>query len=810
VRVLIIAEADLGGAISGTERVVAGHASELARRGHEVTVLAFGSQSGPSTGTAGGAVVHRLTRTLRSPWALARRLAAWPSADLPDILLVYQPFVASGIPTTGPWRNVPRCYVALATWEDEYAVRQTGNVVFRPWVPLLRRVRRRIEARMLGHADRIVVLSQFTRSRFQAVHRHVEHKFELIPGGVDIGRFRPASDRSSVKRALGLPLDRPVLLTVRNLEPRMGVENLLQAFRIVRQKHSAVALVIGGIGPLKERLRALAVTLGMEPHVRFVGYVSDEDLPRYYQAADLFVLPTVAHEGFGLVTVEALACGTPVLGTPVGATPEILGQLSTDFLTADATPSAIADGILRWLDRSDREAVQSRCRRLAEQRYAWQIVGAGLEHLMAGIGRKKSAGSFLGGATDFDDRASGIRMEEGGRSDRVRVLHFITRLDWGGSAQNTLASAIGQCARYGVTLVYGSVERVTGDERESIEKDLEEARQAGVRLIQLPSLQRSVGLRQDLRAFLEAWRLFRRERPTIVHTHTSKGGVVGRIAAWLAGVPIVVHTPHGHVFYGYFGRWTSCVIVWIERWLARSADRLIMLTEGERDDHRAAGVGRASQYRIVPSGIAVERFGRPAVEGAEARRQLGLPPRGPIVLFVGRLVPVKGVRTLVEAAPPILASHRETSIVLVGTGPLREDLAARAVELGVRDRVIFLGYRTDVATCLAAADVFVLPSLNEGMGRALVEAMTMGKPVVASRVSGIPTLVRDGDNGLLVPPGDARALAQAIGSLLDDPGLRERLGKAARSIAVRGHDVSTMTQRLIGIYDELLAAKGVR
>jgi len=395
VRILIIAEGDLGGALSGTERVVMGHATELIRRGHQVMVMAFGEDSPCTVGTIQGVPVRQYRMSFKAPWTTRRRLRRLPEGEMPDLLLAYQPFAAAGIPRSGSWREVPLCYVALATWEDEYAVRQGASRKPRPWVPIMMRLRGWIEEISLRRASRILVLSRFTQSCVQAAHPKVDGAFRVVPGGVDADRFRPVAERMAVRRVLGLPERNILLLTVRNLEPRMGLENLLRAYRLARAKHPDLTLAIGGKGPLDRTLRALAEELGVAPHVHFLGYIPDDVLPRYYQTADLFILPTTAHEGFGLVTVEALACGTPVLGTPVGATPEILGEVDAALLAYDASPEALAHGIDRWLARHDQDALRARCRAVAERRYSWVAVGQGLEQVFReAVGKTRGGGEW--------------------------------------------------------------------------------------------------------------------------------------------------------------------------------------------------------------------------------------------------------------------------------------------------------------------------------------------------------------------------------------------------------------------------------
>jgi glycosyltransferase involved in cell wall biosynthesis len=218
-------------------------------------------------------------------------------------------------------------------------------------------------------ADRVHALYSVDRSRIT-----------VAPGGVDLDTFAPATDPRTVRTALGLPLDRPLLLTIRRLYARMGLENLVAAMARVVQQQSEALLLIGGTGPRRAHLEALISRLGLSDQVRLLGRVSEDDLPRYYQAADLFVLPTVALEGFGLVTLEALACGTPVVGTPVGGTPEILAPLHPRLLCASPGPEDVAETVLDVL--ADPPVSRSQCRSFVEARYSWDRLADDLEGLL--------------------------------------------------------------------------------------------------------------------------------------------------------------------------------------------------------------------------------------------------------------------------------------------------------------------------------------------------------------------------------------------------------------------------------------------
>jgi glycosyltransferase involved in cell wall biosynthesis len=384
---------------------------------------------------------------------------------------------------------------------------------------------------------------------------------------------------------------------------------------------------------------------------------------------------------------------------------------------------------------------------------------------------------------------------------KPRVVHVITRLTLGGSSESTVAE-VDMLARagYDVTLATGLAE--------SDAASIDDARRRGCRLVDVPSLGREARPRRDLAALIELVRLFRRTRPAIVHTHTSKAGFLGRLAARLCRVPAVIHQPHGHIFYAYWGPWRTGVYLALERLAARWNDRLVTLTDRGAAEHLERGIGRAGQYFTIPSGVPTDRIRAEAPSRADARRALGLDPAAFVVTGVGRLVPVKGFDLLVDALPALVAAVPETHIVLVGDGPERAALARRAAASGFSERLHLLGVRTDVGRCLPATDVLAAPSRNEGMGRVLIEAMALGIPVVAAAVGGIPDVIVDGECGRLVPPDDAGALAAALAELGRDRALARALGSAAVMRAEQ-FSIAIGEGRLLELYAALVREKAL-
>jgi glycosyltransferase involved in cell wall biosynthesis len=372
----------------------------------------------------------------------------------------------------------------------------------------------------------------------------------------------------------------------------------------------------------------------------------------------------------------------------------------------------------------------------------------------------------------------------------IRVLHIITRLDVGGSSENTILSVTRMPPE---EFACGLVSGRTTEPSPGIARCLAER---NIQWAVIPALRREIHPLRDLCALRALRRLIREERPEIVHTHTSKAGFLGRLAARLEHVPHIIHTPHGHVFGGYFSPTASRLFIGLERLAARWTDRIVTLTDAEAEQHLALGIGRRAQFVTIPSGVDLDNI--------VSAVPVLLAPHGPIIGTVGRLTSIKGHQHLIDAVPEILRRCPAAHVALVGDGEMRQALMERTRRLGVDGRVIFTGYREDIPALIAGMDVFVLPSLNEGMGRVLVMAMALGKPIVATHVGGVPELLGQGEAGLLVPPADPRALTDAICALLADPFRAKTLGAAGRRRAPP-YSTRVMIESLEKLYRDVLS-----
>ncbi|MBA3015740.1 MAG: glycosyltransferase family 4 protein [Proteobacteria bacterium] len=387
------------------------------------------------------------------------------------------------------------------------------------------------------------------------------------------------------------------------------------------------------------------------------------------------------------------------------------------------------------------------------------------------------------------------------------IIHVITRLDMGGSAQNTLQTCLGTANRYRVMLVHGLSEEsaMTENETASVLRQTEAATKRGVVFHPMAALIRKISPWQDLLAFFTLWWLFIREKPAIVHTHTSKAGIIGRLAAWLAQVPNIIHTPHGHVFYGHFSARTAKTYLIIEKIFYHITDYLVALTHGERNDYLRLGVGKAERLVLIHSGVELEEFHQAGRlnHPEEIKKNLGLSRTEKIVGTAGWLLPIKGPLVLLAAMGRVWQRYPEAELVYVGKGDLEQEIRDRAKSMGHQSQVKLLGWRSDVHTIMGLFDCFVLPSLNEGMGRVLVEAMAANCPVVASNTGGIPDLISHDANGLLVPPNDEKSLAEAILRVLDNPELTDRLRAEGQTVCQR-YSLTAMLEKLHQLYAKVL------
>jgi glycosyltransferase involved in cell wall biosynthesis len=349
------------------------------------------------------------------------------------------------------------------------------------------------------------------------------------------------------------------------------------------------------------------------------------------------------------------------------------------------------------------------------------------------------------------------------------------------------------------TLVAGTTAPHEGDM-------LDFAREHGVEPLIIPSLGREISPLDDLLSLARMVRLVRAFRPDVVHTHMAKAGTVGRLAAHVCGVPLIVHTYHGHVFHSYFGRRKTSVIMTIERALAKLTDRIITVGNDQRDEIAGYGIAPRSKLVAIPLGLELEQF--LDTERGLFRRSLGVEKDVPLVGIVARLAPIKAHEVFFEAAARVRQRVPQVQFIVVGDGERRAELEALVTGLGLRPSVRFVGWRSDMPHVYADLDVVALTSRNEGSPVALIEALAAARPVVSTAVGGVPEVVVHDQTGLTVPPNDTLALADAIVELLQDHDLAKRLGQAGRRHVYPRYDSSRLIDDVRDLYTRELAARG--
>ncbi len=696
-------------------------------------------------------------------WALTRAIRKEArSADLIDVHFALYAFLPLLL---GAFRGKAIVVHFQGPWADESAASGDAS----RW---RLKARRALERYVYRRATVAVTLTGAFRRVLVERYAVSPWRVKVLSPGVDLERFAPG-DRAAAREALSIPPDAFVVCCARRLVPRMGLQVLLAAWSELIAGHGGarpLRLLIAGEGELRAALGAEIVAGGVSESVTLLGRVSDEQLTTLYLAADVNVVPSLSFEGFGLVVLEAAACGTPSVVTRVGGLPEALAGFDATLIVAPGDPSALA----RRLTEAEAGALPDRAHtRSWAERSGWQSVAARHRELyadaLAPSGARKLRVVYVGHVAQLS----------GGEIALVRLIAALDEVD----AHVILAEDGPLVARL---LVAGaSVEVLPLPERT---RDLRKDR---VGPGTLPASAVFDAARYVLRL---ACRL-RAVQPDIVHANTLKAGIYGSLAARLAGVPSIWHV-RDRIASDYLRRPTTLVLRVL---IGRLPQGVIANSQATRATLRSAPERTAVVYSIVHDPIASP------LAAAQSGRDAGF-----VVGIVGRLAPWKGQHVFLEAFARAFGTGNEVAVV-VGEAMFGEaeeqygvQLRELAQELGIADRVEFRGFRDDVWAELARMDVLVHASISaEPFGQVVVEAMLVGVPVVAAASGGPLEILTDGVNGLLYTPGDVDALAEALSRLRGDPLLRTEL---AANALVRGQEFSpTVAAELVmALYRQLL------
>lgn len=544
------------------------------------------------------------------------------------------------------------------------------------------------------------------------------------------------------------------------------------AAELERVRPAAFECRVVGEGPEEGSLRRLAESLGVAGTVRFAGAV--DDVAGELDRADIVLLLS-DHEGLGLVVLDALARGRVPLVRRTSGAAEALPTSLGDCFIDNATPAEIARKVLDMSDAPDRFL---------------GLVKAG----RAWLARRAEYGSVMG-------TAYGRVLRRARPDGRTRVVHVITRLIVGGAQENTIASVSRvDPARFESHLWIGPQ---TGSEG-SLRGD---ARARGAIVRVFPRLVREVSLWNDARVTAELVRHLRRGWFDVVHTHSSKAGIVGRVAARLARVPHIVHTVHGWGFHDRMRPAVRRLYVLLERTMEPWTRPLVSVSNRTTRIGLESGIGRPESYRLIRSGIPLRAFFPDSGIGHLVRARFGVRDDEFLVGSVGRLSAQKNPLDFVRVAERLLKRHEGVRFIYVGDGPLRSDVERALADAGIGDRVSLPGIRGDVPDLLRAMDVLVMTSLWEGLPRVVPQALATGVPVVSYDISGIDECVRDGANGYLVPPGAIDEMVDKLTLLARDASLRADMARRAREGFDPSFSEDAMIQGLEQLYDEIVRGR---
>lgn len=385
---------------------------------------------------------------------------------------------------------------------------------------------------------------------------------------------------------------------------------------------------------------------------------------------------------------------------------------------------------------------------------------------------------------------------------KMKICHIITRMIVGGAQENTLLTIRGHLEKgHEVVLVTGFSPGREGELLKNVQMP-------EFRIVVMPELVRELNFFKDSAALFKLRDFLKKEQFDVVHTHTSKAGIIGRIAGRLAGTPVVVHTVHGLAFHPYEKPWKNLLYKNLEHFAALFCDRIFTVAQAMTDQCVAAGVAPLEKFKVVYSGMDTQAFAG-AERDPELRKKLGLPDDAVTIVTVARLFRQKGYEELMPAAKVLLPEFPKLHFLFIGDGPMRPELEKQVEDMGASGRFRFAGLIPPGEVCryLAQADLLCHLSLHEGLPRAAVQALAEGIPVIGYRLDGTPEVVIDDETGYTVPPQDCNAVVAAARKLLSAPELRKKMGEKGKALVIERFAWRKMSDILEAEYYGLLAQK---
>ncbi len=767
--------------VGGSYRYLSGLSGELVRRGHQIHVLVPKIEKGLSDiETIDGVVIHRfeyirvlpllsfLSQVINSRRMLKKIL----TEVKPSMISFHHALPSLGIVTLKSIKRIPKVFTFHGPWGEEYRARNKTLLLLSIYTKLMSFFERFV----INRCRSILVLSDFSKGLLKEIHGVSPEKVSVIPGGLDICFFSP-SDKMTAKGKLKIPEDSKIFFTVRRLDPRMGLDVLLRAFKIVTAKVKGVRLLIGGTGPSLSALIKLRDELELTDSVDFLGHVSEEDLPYYYRAADISVLPSRVLEGFGFMTIESLSCGTPVIGTPVGSTTEILGKFEKRLLFKDNNADSMAEKIIDIFSGDDKDILYmgEKCRSFVEENYNWSKITQLVEDFYLLTVRKIilviDSASEIGGAEIFL-----LRFLE--RLDKIKYIpQFLLLQKWG--------SLSDELSKRGYQITNVSMDFSTWRKGQSKFNTLE--------LVIL-------GIRSIPQLFQVLFRL-KRMKVDIIQTSCNKSHIFGTILGFLTGIP-VLWTLHDFISKEHFSFPLRKLLVSFSFF----ADRIIAFSDAA--NRKFVCEGAASEKIVtIHHGIDADSFRGEAA--GNIRNELGISEKKKIVTVIGRISYWKGQEYLIKGIPKIIEQFPDSIFLFIGDTLFGERAVKQKLEEliryeGLKDYCIMTGWRKDIPDILKETDILVHTSSKpEPFGLVLLEGMAMGKPIVATDAGGVPEIIVNGATGILVKPADSSAIAEAVIYLLSNTEEAKKMGKAGQERVDKLFNIELMIKKIERVYYEI-------
>ena len=779
--ILMVSDGYFPERVGGSYRYLSGLSGELVRRGHQVHVLVPKIEKVLSDiETIDGVVIHRFEYIRVLPLVSflsqvinSRRMFKKILREVkPSMISFHHALPSFGIVTIRAIKKMPKVFTFYGPWGEEYRTRVKTSLLSGIYTKLMSFVERFV----INRCRSILVLSEFSKGQLKEIHGVSPEKVSVIPGGLDIGFFSP-SDKTAARERLKIPEDSKILFTVRRLDPRMGLDVLLRAFKIVAAKVKGVRLLIGGTGPSISVLIKLRDELGLTDLVDFLGHVSEADLPYYYRAADISVLPSRVLEGFGLMTIESLSCGTPVVGTPVGSPPEILGKFEEKLLFKDSNADSMAEKIIDIFYGDDKDILymSKKCRSFVEENYNWSKIVQLVDEFYLLTGRKRilviDSASEIGGAEIFL-----LRFLE--KLDKKKYVPQFLLLQKEGRLSNELLEM-----GYQITNV-------------SIDFSAWRKEQSKFNTIKL-----IISGIKSIPQLLQTALMIKRMKIDIIQTSCNKSHIFGTVLAFFTGIP-VLWTLHDFISKEHFPFLLRKLLVFFSFF----AGRIIAFSDAVSRQFACEG---APPEKIVTihHGIDADNF-RGKAKG-NIRKELGIPESKKVITLIGRISYWKGQEYFVKGIPKIIARYPDALFLIVGDAIFGETAVKQKIEkliidMGLTDYCIMTGWRNDIPDILKETDILVHASSSpEPFGLILLEGMAMGKPVIATKAGGVAEIVVNDVTGLLVSPADSNAIADAVIYILSNPETGGKMGRAGQERVERLFDVKIMVKKIEKVYDEI-------